>query len=248
MYQLMVEGSNVILSTESERQSIMVTILNYDRFGRRQAFIYNYCLMRDVAQKNIFLSAGVLGFFFFGYFYCNGLRLIGLQCRLAEAIPRTIILGYRLMDRHLRLGLPDVDSPGKYKDEIKAEGKEIQPTARITNIINKVIDNQKIKDTVYELARLHEVKNQKETKIIGDPTEKDRLGKDSVRGNHKKSGTRKTYQLPIKPERIVRLAERSSRNPKAVVIMSRYWALFAGVFIIENKLTLYENKLTLYEK
>ncbi|KAG4081564.1 hypothetical protein H8356DRAFT_1020675, partial [Neocallimastix lanati (nom. inval.)] len=35
----------------------------------------------------------------------------------------------------------------------EAVQKEIQPTARITKIINQVIDNQKLKDTVYELTR-----------------------------------------------------------------------------------------------
>ncbi|KAG4104127.1 hypothetical protein H8356DRAFT_1072128 [Neocallimastix lanati (nom. inval.)] len=81
---------------------------------------------------------------------------------------------------------------------------------RITKIINQVIDNQKIKETVYELTRrfyhekgieytddycgclddygkwedwlrLQEVKNQKETKIIDNPTEKDRLESNSKR-------------------------------------------------------------------
>ncbi|KAG4094851.1 hypothetical protein H8356DRAFT_997862, partial [Neocallimastix lanati (nom. inval.)] len=106
------------------------------------------------------------------------------RCRLAEAMPRTIILGSRFMDRHLiyrkidvhdqqpkvykidgeRPGLPDVDSPGEcagesiYMVQLPEEGeeavqKEIQPTARITKIINQVIDNQKLKDTVYELTR-----------------------------------------------------------------------------------------------
>ncbi|ORY21669.1 hypothetical protein LY90DRAFT_515973 [Neocallimastix californiae] len=106
------------------------------------------------------------------------------RCRLAEAMPRTIILGSRFMDRHLiyrkidvhdqqpkvykidgeRPGLPDVDSPEECAGESiymvqlpeereEAVQKEIQPTARITKIINQVIDNQKLKDTVYELTR-----------------------------------------------------------------------------------------------
>jgi len=106
------------------------------------------------------------------------------RCRLAEAMPRTIILGSRFMDRHLiyrkvdvhdqqpkvykidgeRPGLPDVDSPGECEgesiymgqeiDDIEpAVQREIQPTARITKIIQQVIDNQKLKDTVYDLTK-----------------------------------------------------------------------------------------------
>jgi len=63
-----------------------------------------------------------------------------------------------------RPGLPDVDSPEECAGESiymvqlpeereEAVQKEIQPTARITKIINQVIDNQKMKDTVYELTR-----------------------------------------------------------------------------------------------
>ncbi|KAG4086279.1 hypothetical protein H8356DRAFT_1297993 [Neocallimastix lanati (nom. inval.)] len=63
-----------------------------------------------------------------------------------------------------RPGLPDVDSPEECAGESiymvqlpeereEAVQKEIQPTARITKIINQVIDNQKLKDTVYELTR-----------------------------------------------------------------------------------------------
>jgi len=37
--------------------------------------------------------------------------------------------------------------------ENEADIKAIQSTARITKIINQVIDNQIIKDTVYELTR-----------------------------------------------------------------------------------------------
>ncbi|KAG4101178.1 hypothetical protein H8356DRAFT_933278 [Neocallimastix lanati (nom. inval.)] len=63
-----------------------------------------------------------------------------------------------------RPGLPDVDSPGECEDdsiymvqltednEINIK-KEIQPTARITKIINQVMDNQKLKDRVYYLTR-----------------------------------------------------------------------------------------------
>ena len=107
------------------------------------------------------------------------------RCRLAEAMPRTIILGSRFMDRHLiyrkidvhdkqpkvykidgeRPGLPDVDSPGEFEgesiymvqlpEEKKEEAvlKEFQPTGRITKIINQVIDNQRLKDMVYDLTR-----------------------------------------------------------------------------------------------
>jgi hypothetical protein len=41
----------------------------------------------------------------------------------------------------------------KLEDEVKAERKEIKHTARITKRINQVIDNQKIKNIVYELTR-----------------------------------------------------------------------------------------------
>jgi len=98
------------------------------------------------------------------------------RCTLAEAMPRTIILGSRFIDRHLiyrkidvhdiqpkvykidgeRPGLPDVDSPGEcegeniymvqiQEDENAAVKKEIQPTERITKIINQMVDNQKLK-------------------------------------------------------------------------------------------------------
>jgi len=105
------------------------------------------------------------------------------RCRLTEAMPRTIILGSRFMERHLiyrkidvhdqqpkvykmdgkRSGPPDVDSPREcegesiyivqinYKEETEPE--EAKSMARITQLINQVINNQKIKDTVYDLAR-----------------------------------------------------------------------------------------------
>jgi len=38
-------------------------------------------------------------------------------------------------------------------EDKEALQKEIQPTARITKIIQQVIDNQKLKDTVYDLTR-----------------------------------------------------------------------------------------------
>ncbi|ORY21973.1 hypothetical protein LY90DRAFT_515797 [Neocallimastix californiae] len=55
-----------------------------------------------------------------------------------------------------RPGLPDVDSPGEcegeniymvqiQEDENAAVKKEIQPTERITKIINQMVDNQKLK-------------------------------------------------------------------------------------------------------
>ncbi|KAG4090258.1 hypothetical protein H8356DRAFT_954965 [Neocallimastix lanati (nom. inval.)] len=63
-----------------------------------------------------------------------------------------------------RPGLPNVDSLDEcegeniymaqmQEDENKSVIKEIQPTARITKIIHQVIDNQKLKDTVYDLIR-----------------------------------------------------------------------------------------------
>ncbi|KAG4090040.1 hypothetical protein H8356DRAFT_1410525 [Neocallimastix lanati (nom. inval.)] len=68
---------------------------------------------------------------------------------------------YKIADE--RLGLPDVDSPGEcegesiymvqLEDEDEAERKKVKPTARITKFINRIIDNQKIKDTVYDLTR-----------------------------------------------------------------------------------------------
>ncbi|ORY20617.1 hypothetical protein LY90DRAFT_516641 [Neocallimastix californiae] len=70
-----------------------------------------------------------------------------------------------------RPGLSDVDSPGECecdsiymvqtpKDKEADEKKEIQPTARITKIINQVIDNQKLKDTVYDLQDNFTVKEE----------------------------------------------------------------------------------------
>jgi len=67
--------------------------------------------------------------------------------------------------------LSDVDSPGECecdsiymvqtpKDKEADEKKEIQPTARITKIINQVIDNQKLKDTVYDLQDNFTVKEE----------------------------------------------------------------------------------------
>jgi len=63
-----------------------------------------------------------------------------------------------------RPGLPDVDSPGEcegesiymvqeIEDKEPAVQREIQLTTRITKIIQQVIDNQKLKDTVYDLTR-----------------------------------------------------------------------------------------------
>ena len=105
------------------------------------------------------------------------------RCRLAEAMPRTIILGSRFMDRHLiyrkvdtrdlqpkvykiageKPGLPDVDTPGECEGDsiymVQAEEKDnvkedvAIPPARITQLISKVIDNQKIKDTIYDLTK-----------------------------------------------------------------------------------------------
>ncbi|KAG4082859.1 hypothetical protein H8356DRAFT_1089972 [Neocallimastix lanati (nom. inval.)] len=63
-----------------------------------------------------------------------------------------------------RPGLPDVDSPGEcegesiyivqeIEDKEPAVQREIQPTSRIAKIIQQVIDNQKLKDTVYNLTK-----------------------------------------------------------------------------------------------
>ena len=105
------------------------------------------------------------------------------RCRLAEAMPRTIILGSRFMDRHLiyrkvdtrdlqpkvykidgeKPGLPDVDTPGECEGDsiymVQAEEKDLDkedvatPPARITQLISKVIDNQKLKDTIFDLTK-----------------------------------------------------------------------------------------------
>jgi len=86
-------------------------------------------------------------------------------------MPRTIILGSRFMDRNLiyrkidihdqqpkvfkidgeKPGLPDVDSPGECEGESiymvqinekeEAEPEETKPIARITQLINQVINN-----------------------------------------------------------------------------------------------------------
>jgi len=91
-------------------------------------------------------------------------------------MPRKIILGFRFMDRHLnyrkidrhdqhpkiyktdgeRSGLSDVDSPGEcegesiyivqIKDKEGAEQEKAKPIARITQLLNQVIDNQRIKE------------------------------------------------------------------------------------------------------
>ncbi|KAG4083156.1 hypothetical protein H8356DRAFT_1089748 [Neocallimastix lanati (nom. inval.)] len=106
-----------------------------------------------------------------------------MKNKLKYAMPRTIILGSRFMDRYLiyrkinihnrqlkvfkiegeRPGLPDVDSPGECEGESiymvqinekdEAEPEEAKPIPRITPLINQVINNQKIKDTVYDLTR-----------------------------------------------------------------------------------------------
>ncbi|ORY38476.1 hypothetical protein LY90DRAFT_510877 [Neocallimastix californiae] len=102
------------------------------------------------------------------------------RCKLTEAMPRTIILGSRFMERHLiyrkivvhdqqpkvykidgeRPGPPDVDSPGKCEGESiymvhinYKEEAEPEEAKRITQLINQVINNQKKKDIVYDLTR-----------------------------------------------------------------------------------------------
>ncbi|KAG4093646.1 hypothetical protein H8356DRAFT_1402575 [Neocallimastix lanati (nom. inval.)] len=86
-------------------------------------------------------------------------------------------------------------------DKEEAEPEKVKPIARITQPINQVIDNQRIKDTVYDLTRqfyrergieythdyydylvdynkwadwfkVQKVKNLKESKINKNPTEK----------------------------------------------------------------------------
>ena len=122
-----------------------------------------------------------------------------------------------------RPGLPDVDSPGEcegesiymvqvIEDKETTLQKEIQPTARITKIIQQVIDNQRLKDMVYDLTRqfyrergieytmdyydylvdydkwadwfkAQKNKNLKESKVNKNPTENVAL-KDSQRKEH----------------------------------------------------------------
>ncbi|KAG4089500.1 hypothetical protein H8356DRAFT_1322295 [Neocallimastix lanati (nom. inval.)] len=137
----------------------------------------------------------------------NGMILtLKQECRLAEANTKNHSIGFQIYGQTFNIQqiykIADVDSPGEgdgeniyivqIKDEEEAEEKIERPPARINQIINQVISNQKIKDTVFDLTRqfyhygkwadwlsLQETKNLKENKKINNPKKKNKIRKNS---------------------------------------------------------------------